>query len=193
MLRYALAALAGIFLSGASLAQDLTFPANFRTQDIATNGTTLHTRIGGQGPAVVLLHPAGKAGWLEAGEPVGLARVALTAGARVLLPDLRLRGELAADWLHNTILWGRPEAGMAAHDLSACVDYLWLRGLIALRNLAGLDGFRCRCLAHRFVRNSRAAAVFSVTFFDRGILGRGRQSARIRLLVLGFGHDHSAL
>jgi hypothetical protein len=32
------------------------FPSGFRTQDIAANGTTLHVRIGGSGPAVVLLH-----------------------------------------------------------------------------------------------------------------------------------------
>jgi dienelactone hydrolase len=86
-------------------------------------------------PAVIFLHPEGKAGWLEGGEPQGLARRALAAGARVLLPDVRLRGELAADWLCNTILWGRPEAGMAAHDVSACVDYLWARGDVDRRRV----------------------------------------------------------
>lgn len=86
-------------------------------------------------PTVILLHPRGKAGWLERGEPVGLARAALAVGARVLLPDVRLRGELSADWLYNTILWGRPEAGMAAHDLSRCVDYLWSRGDVDRRRV----------------------------------------------------------
>jgi dienelactone hydrolase len=86
-------------------------------------------------PAVVFLHPEGKAGWLEDGEPRGLARRALAVGARVLLPDVRLRGELAADWLCNTILWGRPEAGMAAHDVSRCVDYLWARGDVDRRRV----------------------------------------------------------
>ena len=32
------------------------FPAGFRTEDIQTNGTTLYVRVGGQGPAVILLH-----------------------------------------------------------------------------------------------------------------------------------------
>jgi hypothetical protein len=86
-------------------------------------------------PAVVLLHPEGKAGWLDRGQPVGLAGAALAAGALVLLPDVRLRGELAAEWLHNTVLWGRPEAGMAACDLSACIDYLWLRGDVDRRRV----------------------------------------------------------
>jgi hypothetical protein len=36
-------------------AQVQPFPAGFHIQRIATNGTTLHTRIGGTGPAVVLL------------------------------------------------------------------------------------------------------------------------------------------
>jgi cephalosporin-C deacetylase-like acetyl esterase len=86
-------------------------------------------------PAVVLLHPSGKAGWLEVEGPGGLARAALEAGACVLLPDVRLRGELAADWLHNAALWGRPEAGMAAHDASRCVDYLWARGDVDRRRI----------------------------------------------------------
>lgn len=32
------------------------FPAEFKTQSIAVNGATLHVRVGGKGPAVVLLH-----------------------------------------------------------------------------------------------------------------------------------------
>jgi hypothetical protein len=32
------------------------FPSNFHAREIKTNGTTLHVRIGGQGPAVVMLH-----------------------------------------------------------------------------------------------------------------------------------------
>ena len=33
------------------------FPVGFRTEDIQTNGTTLYVRVGGQGPAVILLRP----------------------------------------------------------------------------------------------------------------------------------------
>jgi hypothetical protein len=43
-----------------------TFPKSFRTQDLAANGTKLHVRVGGSGPAVVLLHGYGETGdmWL---------------------------------------------------------------------------------------------------------------------------------
>ena len=36
------------------------FPAGFRTEDIPTNGAIMHVRIGGQGPAAVLLHGYGE-------------------------------------------------------------------------------------------------------------------------------------
>jgi pimeloyl-ACP methyl ester carboxylesterase len=32
------------------------FPSGFHSQRIATNGTTLYARVGGTGPAIVLLH-----------------------------------------------------------------------------------------------------------------------------------------
>jgi hypothetical protein len=38
------------------------FPAGFEIKDLATNGTTLSVRVGGQGPAVVLLHGYGETG-----------------------------------------------------------------------------------------------------------------------------------
>ena len=38
------------------------FPPTFRAEEIVTNGTTIHVRIGGGGPAVVLLHGYGESG-----------------------------------------------------------------------------------------------------------------------------------
>ena len=70
-----------------ALAQDLTFPSGFRTQYIATNGTTLYVRVGGRGPAVVLLHGYGETGDMW----VPLAR-ALMAKHMVVVPDLRGMG-----------------------------------------------------------------------------------------------------
>jgi len=43
-------------------AQIAPFPAGFHIRRIATNGMTLYTRIGGTGPAVVLLHGYGETG-----------------------------------------------------------------------------------------------------------------------------------
>ncbi|HXM71438.1 MAG TPA: alpha/beta hydrolase, partial [Thermoanaerobaculia bacterium] len=38
------------------------FPSGFRTRSIPTNGTSLHVRVGGEGPAALLLHGYGETG-----------------------------------------------------------------------------------------------------------------------------------
>jgi pimeloyl-ACP methyl ester carboxylesterase len=60
------------------------FPPDFRTQDIQTNGTTLHVRVSGDGPAVVLLHGYGETGDMWASMAADLMR-----DHRVIVPDLR--------------------------------------------------------------------------------------------------------
>ena len=64
--------------------QGFTFPRSFRTQEIATNGITIHTRVGGAGPAVALLHGYGETGDMWAPLAVDLAR-----DHTVIVPDLR--------------------------------------------------------------------------------------------------------
>ena len=49
-------ALGALAFAAPAAAQVPNFPTSFRTQEIATNGATIHVRVGGQGPAVVLLH-----------------------------------------------------------------------------------------------------------------------------------------
>jgi pimeloyl-ACP methyl ester carboxylesterase len=44
------------------MAEFQAFPPGFHTEDIATEGATIHVRVGGQGPAVVLLHGFGDTG-----------------------------------------------------------------------------------------------------------------------------------
>jgi len=87
-------AFSAIFLGAAllaassdALAQDFVFPASFGTREIATNGTTLHVRIGGKGPAVLLLHGYGETGDMWA----PLARD-LMRDHTVIVPDLRGMG-----------------------------------------------------------------------------------------------------
>ncbi len=63
------------------------FPAGFGTQRIATNGTTLYTRIGGKGPAVVLLH-----GYGETGDMWASLAARLAATYTVIVPGLRGMG-----------------------------------------------------------------------------------------------------
>lgn len=63
------------------------FPASFKTEDIKTNGTTLHVRVGGAGSAVVLLHGFGDTGDMWA--PVAAE---LVKNHTVVVPDLRGMG-----------------------------------------------------------------------------------------------------
>jgi pimeloyl-ACP methyl ester carboxylesterase len=63
------------------------FPPEFRTSDIATNGTSIYVRSGGTGPAVILLHGYGETGDMWAPMAVDLAR-----DHTVVVPDLRGMG-----------------------------------------------------------------------------------------------------
>jgi pimeloyl-ACP methyl ester carboxylesterase len=63
------------------------FPVNFRSQEIQTNGTSLHVRVGGSGPAVVMLHGFGDSGDMWA--PVAAV---LVKDHTVVVPDLRGMG-----------------------------------------------------------------------------------------------------
>jgi pimeloyl-ACP methyl ester carboxylesterase len=67
--------------------QAFEFPADFRTRDLATNGTTIHVRSGGTGPAVILLHGYGETGDMWVPMAVDLAR-----DHTVVVPDLRGMG-----------------------------------------------------------------------------------------------------
>lgn len=63
------------------------YPSAFRIEEINTNNTTLHVRIGGQGPAVVMLHGFGDTG--DMWEP---AAAVLAKNHTVVVPDLRGMG-----------------------------------------------------------------------------------------------------
>ena len=93
-------------------AQVEPFPAAFRTQDIATNGTTIHVRVGGHGPAVVLLHGYGETGDMWAPLAADLMR-----DHTVIVPDLRGLG-----------LSAKPPTGydkkLQGYDVSGVLDAL---------------------------------------------------------------------
>jgi pimeloyl-ACP methyl ester carboxylesterase len=87
MIRYLVAAtVAALFATPANAGVE-PFPANFRTQTVETNGTSLYVRVGGHGPAVVLLHGFGDTGDMWA----PLAAV-LVKDHTVIVPDLRGMG-----------------------------------------------------------------------------------------------------
>ena len=90
------------------------FPAGFRMRSIPTNGTSLHVRTGGQGPAALLLHGYGETGDMWAPLAAELARA-----HSVIVPDLRGMG-----------LSARPEGGYdkktQAHDIAGVLTALKL-------------------------------------------------------------------
>ncbi len=63
------------------------FPAGFKTQMIATNGTHLYVRSGGQGPAVLLLH-----GFGDTGDMWAPLAARLVKDHTVIVSDLRGMG-----------------------------------------------------------------------------------------------------
>ena len=111
MLRVVLA-LVACFAISPVVAQGFDFPSGFTTQDITTNGATIHVRQGGQGPAVVLLHGYGETGDMWVAMAAALAR-----DHRVIVPDLRGLG-----------LSSKPAGGFdkknQAHDVAGVLDQL---------------------------------------------------------------------
>lgn len=83
----AAAALSLLLITPQATAQVPPFPASFHARDLAVNGTTLHVRVGGSGPAVVLLH-----GYGETGDMWALMAAALMRNHTLVVPDLRGMG-----------------------------------------------------------------------------------------------------
>jgi len=63
------------------------FPPDFRTEQIKSDGATIHVRIGGQGPAVLMLH-----GFADTGDMWAPLAAALARERTVVVPDLRGMG-----------------------------------------------------------------------------------------------------
>ena len=87
MRRLILALAALSILSNNAWAVELDFPATFKTEEIKTNGTTIHVRSGGKGTAVILIHGYGDTGDMW----VPLAKE-LMRNHMVIVPDLRGMG-----------------------------------------------------------------------------------------------------
>src|ERR1700723_4430397 len=87
MFRYVAPVLVGILLPAPLVAEITPFPASFHTQMVPTNGTSLYVRVGGKGPAVVLLHGFGDTGDMWAPLAIVLAK-----DHTVIVPALRAMG-----------------------------------------------------------------------------------------------------
>ena len=132
MLRFLLGTLGAVALALPAAAQVHPFPASFRTQNIQTEGATLHVRVGGQGPAVVLLHGFGDTGDMWAPLAADLAR-----DHTVVVPDLRGMGlssrppggydkrTQAADIRSVLTTLGLDRAAVVGHDIGTMVAYAY--------------------------------------------------------------------
>jgi pimeloyl-ACP methyl ester carboxylesterase len=102
--------IAVIGLIGPATAKVIPYPAAFTTREVPVNGATIHVRLGGHGPAVILLHGFGDTG--DMWEPLAIA---LMKDHTVIVPDLRGMG-----------LSSHPEGGYTkkeqAGDVAAVLD-----------------------------------------------------------------------
>jgi pimeloyl-ACP methyl ester carboxylesterase len=96
------------------------FPPSFHVHDVPANGTTIHVRVGGKGPAVLLLH-----GFGDTGDMWAPLAAQLAANHTVVVPDLRGMG-----------LSAHPETGYEkaneAKDIAAVLQSLKIDGPVAL-------------------------------------------------------------
>jgi pimeloyl-ACP methyl ester carboxylesterase len=108
----------------------MSFPAGFETRTIETNGVTINVRVGGQGPAVVLLHGFGTTGDMWIPLSAGLA-----ADHTVIVPDLRGMG-----------LSSRPSGGYdkktQSRDVAGVMDALGiLRADFVTHDIGNMVGY----------------------------------------------------
>ena len=106
------------------------FPAGFKVQEITTNGVTIHVRVGGTGPAVVLLHGYGETGDMWSPLAAELAR-----DHSVIVPDLRGLG-----------LSSKPATGytkrLQADDVAGVMDALKIaRADLVTHDIGNMVGF----------------------------------------------------
>jgi pimeloyl-ACP methyl ester carboxylesterase len=87
MARMLVAALIAVLLCSAAAAKVEPFPPSFRVMQIKTDGASIHVRVGGTGPAVLLLHGFGDTG--DMWQPLA---VVLAHSHTVVVPDLRGMG-----------------------------------------------------------------------------------------------------
>jgi pimeloyl-ACP methyl ester carboxylesterase len=108
----------------------LTYPKTFRARQIAANGTKLYVRVGGSGPAVVLLHGYGETGdmWVPLAND-------LVRDRTVIVPDLRGMG-----------LSAKPAGGYdkktQGHDVAGVLDALKIaRAALVTHDIGNMVGY----------------------------------------------------
>jgi len=110
--------------------QPFEFPPEFRMQDVKTNGTTIHVRTGGSGPAVLLLH-----GYVETGDMWAPMAIDLVRDRTVVVPDLRGMG-----------LSSKPDGGFDKKtqgvDMAGVLDTLQIeRAALVTHDIGNMVGY----------------------------------------------------
>lgn len=107
-----LVVLSAAVIASHAFAQVPAYPTGFKSQAISTQGATLNVRVGGSGPAVVLIH-----GFADTGDMWAPLAAALAKDHTVVVPDLRGMG-----------LSSKPEGGYdkknQAGDIRGILDAL---------------------------------------------------------------------
>jgi pimeloyl-ACP methyl ester carboxylesterase len=106
------------------------FPSGMRVEEIDTDGATIHTRVVGRGPAVVMLH-----GFADTGDMWAPLAAALIGKRTVVVPDLRGMGlsshppagydkkTQAQDVARVLDKLGIDKADLVTHDIGNMVGY----------------------------------------------------------------------
>jgi pimeloyl-ACP methyl ester carboxylesterase len=79
--------IAALFSATGFAAGVTPYPSGFGKQEMRVNGATIHVRVGGKGPAVVLVH-----GFADTGDMWAPLAVVLASDHTVIVPDLRGMG-----------------------------------------------------------------------------------------------------
>ena len=152
--------LAALLLAVPATAKVLPYPASFHAAMMATNGTRLYVRVGGHGPAVVLLH-----GFGDSGDMWAPLAAKLVKDHTVIVPDLRGMG-----------LSDHPDAGYTkkneALDIAGVMDALKIdRAELVTHDIGNMVGY---ALAAQF-----PARIAKWVVIDAPLPGLGNWAAQL--------------
>ena len=147
-------ATAATLLASTALAAVQPFPKSFEAKTIKVQDAALHVRVGGHGPAVVLLH-----GYGETGDMWAPLAARLAEKHTVIVPDLRGMG-----------LSSHPKGGFdkanQGHDIAAVLDALHVdRFDLVTHDIGNMVGFA--------LATQNPARVTSFTLMDAPVPGVG--------------------
>lgn len=120
MSRWIAILVAGLLGSSPAIAKVEQFPASFKTAEVPVDGATFHTRVGGKGPIVLMLH-----GFGDSGDMWAPLAARLAPNHTIVVPDLRGMG-----------LSSHPETGYdkksQGKDIAVVLEKLGLNGPVIL-------------------------------------------------------------